>query len=149
MYRWMSIFIFSCLFSVISNAAITADENNTLYVTLINNTHDVLNFTRVVDQNAGNLIAVEPVAIHPGETGVVTAEKTLFNDVFARLIFITQENVELALLLLDQEQMHMGQPIFNVTSPKHKSKILSRTRNPTVGPRYLTYVAATIEVSQE
>jgi hypothetical protein len=146
--HYIRVLVLICFLSTPCYAGMTGDENNIVRTTIINNTHDTLQFISVIVKNTGNMISVEPNNIGPGELGIVTAEKTLFNDVYARLLFNTQEGVESTFTILDQEQVHAGQPIFNFSSSKHKSKLLFKTRNPHVGPRYLMYIAASIEVSQ-
>lgn len=123
------------------------DENTILHVTIQNNTTEVIQFDHIINANPGNVFNVNPVKIAPGETGIITAEKTLNNDIFAQLSFTDAHQLQAVLTLLDQEQVHMGQPIFNMKGNSYSSELISKRRNKNIGPRYLTYIEANLRIT--
>ncbi|MBX3709698.1 MAG: hypothetical protein KIT56_05155 [Gammaproteobacteria bacterium] len=123
-----------------------ADKNHTLHVYVTNASQDSLHFERVIGTNPGNKFTINPKIINPGEHTIITVEKQKNNDIFGYVIFSTTEKIEARILILDQEQVHFGQPIFSVYGPKHYSILISKTRNENVGPRYLTYLEAALRI---
>ena len=140
--------ILSCfsIFSCITNAA---NENHTLHVYITNETHDELQFERVEGGNPGNNFIISSPVIHSGESSIITVEKLLNNDIAGKIVFSNLAGIEANLVILDQEQVHMGQPIFHLSGTKHDSILVSKTRNKNVGPRYLTYVEANLRIVEK
>ena len=137
---------FITTFLLLSNAFAQSDENTTLHLYFTNNTDKVLKFDHIAVQMPGNEFSVNPSVINPGEATVITAETLANNDIDARLIFVSPDGDEAILSILDQLQIHYGQPVFNVTGNTFKSTLVSKTRNKNVGPRYLTYLVANLQV---
>lgn len=103
-------------------------------------------FNQVLQSQPGNFFTVEPETIRPGVTAHITAVKTMHNDIVANLLFNDAKGDSAILFVLDQEQIHMGQPVFNFSGSHVFAKLLSQTRNPNVGPRYLSYIKAEIVI---
>jgi hypothetical protein len=122
------------------------NENHILRLSLINETKDNLKFIGVRSAKPGNTFIITPEIIKSGEQGVVTAEKRVNNDIAAKLAFTNSSGGEAILVILDQEQVHFGQPIFTVNGDKYYSVLVSKTWNKNSGPRYLTYVQAIVRV---
>lgn len=147
------IFTFLC-FGLISGLSSTStlaanDENNILHVTLLNGTKNTLHFEKVLSANVGNIFNINPNTIAPGQTLVVTAEKTLKNDVAANLVFADEQGNKASLMIIDQEQVHIGQAVFHFSGIAYDSEILSKTRNKNIGSRYLTYLEASLKITKQ
>lgn len=140
--------IFTLLWLGYASASYAADENHTLHVYVTNDTADILYFDHIEDRHPGNHYAISLSVINPGESTVITVEKLTNNDIFGNVFFTTQTGIDIPLLILDQEQIHFGQPIFSVNNVHHHSILISKTRNQQVGPRYLTYLAASLKIMQ-
>ncbi len=138
--------IFALLLSTSANALLQTDENTTLHVYMVNNTSDQLHFDHIAFSKPGNSITINPQAFNPGETVTITIEKLAFNDIEAGIVFANKNSNEATLFILDQEQIHYGRPVFNFSGDKFSSTLISKTRNPNVGPRFLTYIEASLEI---
>ncbi|VVC75451.1 hypothetical protein AQUSIP_07410 [Aquicella siphonis] len=137
--------LFSCI-ALSAYANTQADENSTLHVTLTNHTHDQLRFDRVTSSRPGSHFSVYPETINPGETTIVTVEKLSNNDIQGMLAFTSANGDEAVLFILDQEQIHFGQPVFHFSGSRYASSLILKTRNRNIGPRYLTYIEARLNI---
>lgn len=115
---------------------------NTLSVSLINLSSSQFLFERSSVEFPNNTIAIEPKLLIPGESANITGTTTLDEDLSAILYF----KGDAELWILDKRQFHIGQPIFAFLSNDTTSQLVSRTPNPTVGARLLSYVAAKIVI---
>lgn len=130
------------LFIVVSCYATTLEDNDTVNIYIKNNTKTSMVFEKVLTKNPSNQITITPNVVNPGETVTVSITKYKRNDVFARITFRDTNGVQMLLYVLDQIQLHMGQPVFNISSDQHHSILNSKTRNKNIGPLNLTFTQA-------
>lgn len=130
-------------------ASLQTDENTTLHVYLVNNTNDQLHFDRIAFSKPGNAFTINPQVFNPGGTVTVTVENLAQNDIDAGVVFANKNGDEATLYILDQLQKHYGRPVFNVMGNNYYSAEISKIRNPNVGPRYLTYIEASLKIDKK
>ncbi|GEM_PF-5914818 len=145
MLKLIVTFIAFCSMSPIL-AKPAADENNTLYITLTNTGSEALHFERISDSRPDNHFTVNPQIINPGESTRIIAEKLADNDIEGHLLFANAAGDQIVLYILDQQQFHIGQPVFSVGGTRYRSTLVSKMRNRNIGPRYLSYIAADLKI---
>lgn len=144
--------IFLSLFIILSGIIMCdislgfSGTHDTLHVYLRNNSRLNFYFMGPLQSNPGNYFSAEPSIVHPGETMKITAEKFLNTDIAANLSFKTSDGSESFFFILDQEQIHAGQPVFDFHGENNSSQLISKKNNENTGPRYLTYVEAVLQI---
>jgi len=128
------------------SAYANTDENVILHVYLTNQTKDTFTFDGVSDAHPSDIYTIYPSVIKPGETSIITVEKLGYNDIFGHVNFKSSAGIDARLVILDQEQVHFGQPIFNFTGQQHASLLLSKALYKKISPRYLMYLSASLNI---
>lgn len=126
------------------------EAQNTLNITLINHSQYKFVFERAGVEFPVNTLDIDKKTLLPGDTGIIHGTTTERADLSGILYF----NGDAQFWVLDKRQFHFGQPIFSMKANYTASKVLSRTFNPIIGPKFLAFVAATVlifnkEESQE
>lgn len=135
------------LLATFSAKAWSADENNTIYIHLINTTPDTLTFERVISSKPGNEFTMDVQRLGPGETTTLTAVKNMNHDIEAKLLFNNGKDDIAILQIHVQRQFHMGQMELGFNGEKFTSSLTSKTPNPNIGPLFLTYIAADLSIA--
>lgn len=140
------IILFAFITSISAHAADPVNNNHIIHVFVTNMTLERFEFTDIYNANPGNEFILSSTTLNPGETLTITAIKHLRTDVFGNLFFFTSTGKRIVLTILDQEQIHFGRPLFNMSGSGYQSKIISMVRNSNIGPRYLTYLEAKLQL---
>lgn len=101
-----------------------ADENHTLYLTIINQTNKILQFKQVISSKPGNQFSIDKHQLPPNDTAIVTAEALIANDILGKISFSDELGNLILLRIFDQEQRHIGQPVFVMTGENIHSIVL-------------------------
>jgi hypothetical protein len=128
--------------------AYATDPNHILNIFITNLTQERFDFSHILNSNPGNEFILSTQSLAPGETLTITAIKHLNNDIAASLLFLNSTGEKIPLLIVDQEQIHFGRPIFSMSGIGFHTNIISMLRNTNVGPRYLTYLEARLEMKE-
>lgn len=131
----------------LNTTSYAADANQTFVLTLVNHSNETLMIQSVEAASGVNFIPDRELWA-PGTTIHIIAENIASNGVLGHVRFLDGKRHIASLRLEVREQRHTGQPVFGINNQFYKSIVLSKTRNPNVGGRYLTYTDATIELQQ-
>lgn len=119
-----------------------AHANNTLIITLVNNSGFDLELDYIDPAYPANNISINKNIIKSQDSGIITCETTTGYDILANIFFKNNMRMKIR----DNRQFHMGQPEFKVFGSQILSELKSKTRNPVTGPRYIMYIEAEVIV---
>lgn len=136
--RWLLFFsCFSLHFPLVAES--------TVVISLINNSSSTFVFKRADVQFPNNTLAIEPGTLRPGDTASVSGTTTLEYDLSGVMYF----SGGAAFWIVDKRQYHVGPPIFSFNTNGTVSLVISKTPNPKVGAKLLSYIAAKVLIKDK
>lgn len=131
-----------CAVLLITVQSFAHNQENSIVITLVNNSQKTLELDRVALKNPEhNMINVGNVIL-PGEQASIYGSTTAQADLEGVIYF----KDDLKFHIRDYRQFHYGQYVFAMSGPNITSRIISTTRNSIIKPRLLSIVAATVEL---
>lgn len=137
------------LFAALCSTSYASDANQTFELTLINHSEQTL-IVHSIASAQGVIIQPSEELWTPGSVIQVHCENISSNGILGHIRFL-DGNRHLAQLRIDiREQRHTGQPVIGMNDGQHyQSTVLSKTRNPSTGGRFLSYISGTVELKDK
>jgi hypothetical protein len=113
---------------------------NTLVITLINDSTQKFVFERVAVEFPDNTLSISRKILMPGDVATINGNTTTSDDLSGMVYFSGGP----VFWIVDKLQFHVGPPIFAMDTNTTTSTVISKTPNSHVGARLLSYVAAKV-----
>lgn len=146
-------FLVALIFSVFAVNTACAFKNpfdNTLKLTIRNNSTEILHYTGVTRASSGSVFLIDSTDIFPGGEATVTATNSPYYDLAGELHFNDAQGNGNLLVVKDRRLFHYDQPVFSMSNNQFISFVESKEFNAQASenPRALSYVAAKVIIEK-
>jgi len=138
-----SLVLFSVTQTTFGFANTSSDD--TLSLTIINNSSQTLRFTGVSDSNVGNTFTMDNDVLTPGEKAVLTGTTMPYTDLAGAVNFTDSDNNSDIMTLLDPRKIKSSQGIFAMNNHNFLS-FDTKTLNTGSNPLALNYNYVTLVI---
>ncbi len=129
--------------ALLATAPFAQAKNDTLQLTIVNNTGMDLSFTTATRQNPGNIFTLKSNA---GENIVIEGLSTQDNDLAANLHFSDSLGHDHVMLLVNPTNKHIMQPLLGMHNEHLSSTVISKTRGEISDPNGLFLAGAVVRI---
>lgn len=134
---------------MVSGVILAAEHRSKLKVKIINHTISPFTFSKVTGENPDNKFRIHPATVQSKTHATIVGSTSTHYDLQAYIHFKDENSHDVVLRIRDYRQLHPGQPVFYIDSPKYHANVISETFNPKVDPGALSYVAAEVEILEK